>query len=101
MNTGFLDEIAAGLRIHRLEYGSYTAGAYYCGSTAEDVFHYVCQLLDAIEESKRDAPNEPAAASILDREEWGDEEYLKSYFQLLLDRVLERLAQGEAGGAPP
>lgn len=90
----FVDEVVAGMRIHKNEYGSYTAPAYFVGSTAESVFHWVCRWLDTIEQQRE--VNELTIAAMLDNTDWGEHKHMQKYYEQLLGRVAQKLAQDES-----
>jgi hypothetical protein len=99
----FLDDVVAALRIHKSQYGTYCPPAYFVGGAAERNFLHVARWLDALEQDGGEI-NDAAIAAQLQEVEWGEYEYLRSYFQLLLDRVSRRLAdddgdcgEGDAG----
>jgi len=89
--TSFLSDIVGGLRVHKKDYGTYTSGAYFVGSQAENIFYWCCCLLDEVSK-EGEVPTIEAVRCRLDAVDWGDNSHMKTYFGGLLSLVIPQLS---------
>jgi hypothetical protein len=97
-HSAFLDEVVAGLRIHKSEWGTFTSPAYFIGGRAENHFLWTCRILDGAEEQRREAGMEAAIDAWVNGIDWGEYLYLRPYFRRLATLAWEGLSKAAGDG---
>jgi hypothetical protein len=84
----FIPEAAAGLMIHKQEYGRYEPGAYFVGGLPEHIFLILTRVFDAGDGSEE---FRSAVEHYLDSCNFGDQAYMRPHIQEIAIRVRQQM----------